>query len=464
MTMPWEAPAGAGGRDYTVSELGADVDAFVGEAFRDLWVVGSVARLRHHSNGHWYFELIEKGPRDQVIGRLDAVVWARDRWRVEAALGRSRVELADGIEARCRIQLGYWAPGGRLQASVREVDPLFSLGVLERRRRQVRDELARLGLLGANRALELSALPLDIGLVASRDSAAYHDVMASFGASGRPFRVRHADARVQGAAAERELVRALDLLANRAGLDAIAIVRGGGARADLAAFDALAVARAVASCPVPVLTGLGHETDSTICDEVAWRACHTPTRVAEVLVGAVEDAERAVIGAARRIGSAGDRALQRDRGRLERARLRLFPAARRLDRLDARLAHHRERLVLAGRRGISRAAAVLGQGAVGLTRGAHQVLAGGAAQLERRRGLLPAAGRRSLEGAERRLSALARLTRELGPQRWLDRGFAIARTQEGAVVRDAASLEPGQLVTTELAHGSFVSRVEGVQE
>jgi exodeoxyribonuclease VII large subunit len=91
-------------------------------------------------------------------------------------------------------------------------------------------------------------------------------------------------------------------------------------------------------------------------------------------------------------------------------------------------------------------------------------LAGGAAQLERRRGLLPAAGRRSLEGAERRLSALARLTRELGPQRWLDRGFAIARTQEGAVVRDAASLEPGQLVTTELAHGSFVSRVEGVQE
>jgi exodeoxyribonuclease VII large subunit len=459
----WEALAGAGGRrDYTVSELGADVDAFVGEAFRDLWVVGSVARLRRHSNGHWYFELTEKGPRDQVIGRLDAVVWARDRWRVEAALGQSRVELADGIEARCRIQLGYWAPGGRLQASVREIDPLFSLGMIERRRRQVRDELARSGLLGANRALDLALLPLDVGLVASRDSAAYHDVMASLGASGRPFRIRHADARVQGAAAERELVRALELLVRHGGLDAIAIVRGGGARADLAAFDALAVARAVAACPVPVLTGLGHETDSTICDEVAWRACHTPTRVAEVLVGAVEEADRSITGAARRIGSAGDRALQRERGRLERARLRLFPAARRLDRLEARLAHQRERLALAGQRGISGAGAELGRRAAGLARSTRQILAAQSAQLEQRRQLLPAAGRRGLEGAQRRLAALARLTRELGPQRWLERGFAIARTQDGLVVRDAGKVGLGELITTELAHGKLVSRVEEV--
>lgn len=460
----WEALAGPGGRrDYTVSELGAEIDAFVGEAFRDLWVVGSVARLRRHSNGHWYFELIEKGPRDQVVGRLDAVVWARDRWRVEAALGQSRVELADGIEARCRIQLGYWAPGGRLQASVREIDPLFSLGMLERRRRQVRDELARLGLLGANRALELAALPLDVGLVASRDSAAYHDVMASLGASGRPFRIRHADARVQGAAAERELVRALELLASRAGLDAIAIVRGGGARGDLAAFDALTVAQAVAACPVPVLTGLGHETDSTICDEVAWRACHTPTRVAEVLVGAVEEADRAVTAAARRIGSAGDRTLQRERARLERARLRLFPAARRLDRLEARLAHQRERLALAGQRGTSNAALELGRRAAGLARSTRQILAAQTGQLERREALLPAAGRRTLESAERRLAALARLTRELGPQRWLDRGFAIARTRDGAVLRDAGAIAPGDLLTTELARGRIVSRVEEVQ-
>ncbi|MCA9687062.1 MAG: exodeoxyribonuclease VII large subunit, partial [Myxococcales bacterium] len=273
----WEVFAGAGvRRDYTVSELGAEVDAFLGEAFRDVWVVGSVARLRPHSNGHLYFELIEKGRGDQLVGRLDAVVWARDRRRVEATLRRSHIELADGIEARCRIQLGFWGPGGRLQASVREIDPVFSLGMLERRRRQVREQLAAMGVLEANRTREMPLLPLKVGLVASRDSAAYHDVMASLRASGRPFRVVHVDARVQGAAAEHELVRALRQLDRLESIDVIAIVRGGGARGDLAAFDSLAVARAVAQARVPVLTGLGHETDSTICDEVAWRACHTP--------------------------------------------------------------------------------------------------------------------------------------------------------------------------------------------
>src|SRR5690606_8171538 len=141
---------------------------------------------------------------------------------------------------------------GRLQLVVDHVDLAFSEGELERRRRQTLEALERAGLLERQRGLAWPRLPLALGLVTSQGSAAYHDFLATLRDSGIHFRVEFVHAAVQGSGADREIAAALAWLGQRP-LDAIAMVRGGGSRSDLAVFDLEAVARAVAQCPVPVV-------------------------------------------------------------------------------------------------------------------------------------------------------------------------------------------------------------------
>jgi exodeoxyribonuclease VII large subunit len=450
-------------RDYRISELGAEIDSFLTSAFREVWVVGSIQRLKSHSNGHTYFELVEKGPRDELVGRLDAVVWRGDRWRIDAELRKSHVELAENIEARCLITVGFWAPSGRLQASVRAIDPLFALGALEKRRREVREQLVRLGITNNNRALALGPVPTRIGLVASGDSAAYHDLLASLRASGYAFAVTHFDTRVQGARAERELVRAIETLGARGDLDCLAIVRGGGARGDLASFDALAVVAAIARCPIPVLTGLGHETDGTIADEVAWRTCHTPTRVAEVLVTAVERSAEGLRERAARLAHSGSRAVAKAKLRLARARARLAPADRRLGRADALLGRRIERLVGLANQRLGSAGANLDRHHQGLAASTRRRLEAASARLSQVQGQLGGTTLHRLETAASRLATAERLTRELGPQRWLVRGLSITRTTSGDIVRHVGQLSCGERVITTLNAGQFTARVEEIE-
>ena len=141
------------------------------------------------------------------------------------------------------------------------------------------------GLLGANGARELPPVPLRVGLITSSGSAAYHDFVHELEVSGYAWQVAVVDVRVQGAAAARRIKWALGQL-SQLDVDAVVLVRGGGSRADLAAFDSELVARAIAAMPVPVITGVGHETDRSVADEVAYHACKTPTACAQLLTAA----------------------------------------------------------------------------------------------------------------------------------------------------------------------------------
>jgi exodeoxyribonuclease VII large subunit len=442
---------------YSVSRLCEEVRSFLAEAFSSVWVVGEVQRLREGRPGHLYFELVEKDDADHVSGKLDAVLWRGDRWRVERALGGAG--LAEGVEVRCRADLDLYPPAGRLQLAVREVDPVFTLGHLERRRRETLEALAAAGLLEANRALALPEVPLALALVTSHGSAAYHDFLTTLGDSGWGFRVLVLHAAVQGRSAARELVSAL-AEAGRSGADCVVLVRGGGARSDLAVFDHRAVAEAVARCPLPVLTGLGHEIDLAIADRVAHTRLKTPTEAAAFLVERVERAERAraeaaaaIARAAReRLRAAGERVGRADKG-VEMARLRLAAAGDRLDALTRAVARAAGARMAAGalrrRELASRVAAA-----------APRLLARRAAEPVRLgREVARLAGGR-LREAGARLAGLERLTSQLTPQRLLERGFSITRDAAGAVLRDPARAAAGDRITTTLAGGLLASRVE----
>lgn len=409
---------------YTVSRLGGEIKQFLNQAFDSVWVEGELQRVRRVARGHLYFELVEKGggdAPDAIVGRLDGVVWRTDLERLERALVRSGVAglFEDGRRVRCRAGVDFYPPSGKAQLVLRDVDAAFALGLLAQRRRETLAALEALGLLEAQRRLAWPILPLGIGLVTSEGSAAYHDFVATLRESGYGFRLAIVHAAVQGARAEAEMVAALRALEG-AVCDCVVLVRGGGGRADLAAFDGRRLAEAIARHPRPVLTGLGHEIDDTVADRVAHRALKTPTQVAEFLVARVRAAEAEVEG--RRAG--------------------LLRAARRsTDEARRTLARARSGLLL----GVSR-------------------LHAGRARLSALSRSLRAAAPRRLVAIDADLKHRARLLEGLRPERVLARGYSVTRTAEGTLVRAAAAVAAGQVLRTSLAAGWIASRVEDAGE
>jgi exodeoxyribonuclease VII large subunit len=449
---------------YTVSELCGEVRDLLGEAFGSVWVVGEVQRLRPNARGHLYFELVEKGERDEITGKLDAVIWKGDAQRVQKVLAASDQKLAEGTQIRCRASLDFWAPGGRLQLCVREVDPVFTLGLLERRRRETLAALSAAGLLERNKALPLSDLPLSIALITSEGSAAYHDFLSCLRESGYGFRVLLLHAAVQGRDAEREVVSALDTVSEMAGkgmaIDCAVLIRGGGARSDLAAFDSRAIAEAVARATLPVLTGLGHEIDQSIADLVAHTALKTPTKVSEFLIDRVRQQELRVLELRRRLLReaaeplrAGREALGRAARGLELARLRVVHTRARLDELARALGRQ-------GRSGLRQAERRPAELAGRLEEAARRSL-NRATEGRRRAGeRIAALARSRCQVADARLEGIARLALQLAPERTLERGFSITRDGDGRLVRRPDQVAPGDRLTTRLAGGDLTSRVE----
>ncbi|MGI9120473.1 MAG: exodeoxyribonuclease VII large subunit [Acidimicrobiales bacterium] len=449
---------------YGVGELAAGLSRAVASAFpAEVWVRGEIDGLRPaNASGHVYFSLCERNSRRGPTTTIAVSLFRQDRLRVERELRRwPGFELADGLEVRIRgrVQYSY----GRVQVVMSALDPVHTLGRLAANRERVLRALATDGLLDANSRIDLPVVPLGVGLVTSAGSAAYEDVVAELSASGFGFRVMLADARVQGSGAETSILRALSALARRRP-DVVLVVRGGGARTDLATFDGERLARAVAAMPMPVLTGIGHETDTSVVDEVAHTACKTPTTCAAALVErvalALARAEGAWAGVAssasttmvatdarlgRRAHTLAGRAggsLAGARGRLDGqanrvgtvARSRLAAAAGRLDRaglgldpvrLDARLARADAALVGAGTR--------LGRTAT-----------------------------RASTEADTVLDALAARAGAADPARALARGFSLTRRADGHLVRRAADLSPGEALVTTFASGRARSTVTGI--
>jgi exodeoxyribonuclease VII large subunit len=422
-------------------------------------VVGEAQRVRPSARGHLYFELIEKGDHDEIVGKLDAVIWKTDFAKVQRLLQASEQRLMDGMQVRCRGGLDFYAPGGRLQLCVREVDPAFTLGLLERRRRETLAALAAAGLLERNRGLPLPDLPLTIALITSHGSAAYHDFLSGLAESGYGFRVLFVHASVQGREAERAVVSALAALAGLA-VDCAVLIRGGGSRTDLAAFDSRAIAEAIARAPFPVLTGLGHEIDRSIADLTAHAAFKTPTKVAEFLVERVARADQALAELRQAILRQALEPLRAGREALGRAERGVSLARMRLAAAGARIDEH------------ARALARLGRSALREAERRRESLSSRLAELAPRRleacvrdrsrlgERIAAAGRGRVREAAATLQGLERLCQQLAPERTLERGFSLTRDASGRLVRQPDQVKPGDLVTTRVAGGDFRSRVE----
>ncbi len=422
-----------------------EVNATLAGAFGEVWVKGELSGVKVAGSGHRYFQVKD------AEGTLSCAMWA-------ARADRLRFKLADGVAVLLRGTLEVYSQRGSLQLIVIEVTPQGK-GELQLAFEQLKAKLEAEGLFAAARKRPLPALPQRIGLVTSSSGAAVRDVLTVLSRWER-LTVLLYPVRVQGKGAEGEIARAVRYLGRSAEVDVVLVVRGGGSLEDLWAFNEEMVARAIAACPVPVISGVGHETDFTIADFVADIRAATPTQAAENVVQRLEEQERRVEDAAAAVRISLERRLERLRARLERGTTIRHLFSMRLEREKLRVraacAHVapprlRRLVALAAQRAPSRQR--LEQALRSLIAARRQdVELGKVLAVERLRGRLPQA-RLMLEGRTRTLEALS-------PRQVLERGYSITmREGDAAPVREASAVAAGERLRTQLARGTVRSLV-----
>lgn len=433
----------------SVSELNARARALIENGLPLAWIGGEISNFTRAASGHCYFSLKD------------------ERAQVRCVFFRNRAQLLDwqptnGALVEVRAVATLYEARGDFQLNV-EFMRRAGLGALFEAFERLKRKLEAEGLFASERKRPLPSFPRTVGVVTSTRAAALRDVLTTLRRRMPSIRVIVYPTPVQGEDAARQIAAALTAAGRRAEVDVLILCRGGGSIEDLWSFNDEIVARAIVASPIPVVTGVGHETDFTIADFVSDARAPTPTAAAELV---------SPDGAAllRRVATTGSALLRASQRGLERRMLDLDVLARRLRHPGERLAQQRERL---------------GQLHTRLQREwlrdtdarrrhanelAHRLLRA-RPDLERLDERARAAARRLLRALHARAAdwraLLAQRTaalEHLNPQAVLERGYGIVRDAQGRVVREAARLSPGDPVSLTLAHGEADARIEGVRK
>lgn len=444
-------PKGEAGapRVYSVAELTRILTGVLDDpSLRALWIEGEVSSLKSASSGHVYFTLKDE--------REDAAV--------ETVMYRSSVTpkakklLVDGARVRVRARPTLWPARGRLQM-VADRAELSGQGAQLLALKALQDKLAEEGLFRADRKRALPRAPRIVGVVTSREGAAIHDIKeVAFRRGGA--RILLAASRVQGEGAGASLCTQLLLLSRVPEVDVIILGRGGGSSEDLAAFNDEALVRAVANCPVPVVSAVGHEVDTTLTDLAADVRAATPSQAAELVVPDRLAQRQALSHLATRLLHRMQASVHERRHTLALLRAKLG---------DPRLAliHHEQKLddlALRATRAITRQVAgtdiALRKILARIARhDPRQVLGRSREALRGLRERLFGRQARTLDEARGALSRTSARLDALSPLKVLGRGYALARTADGLLLRSAQDTKPGARLELTLHEGSLEATV-----
>jgi exodeoxyribonuclease VII large subunit len=381
-------------------------------------------------------------------------------FRSRAQLIGWRLENGQAIEAR--VLVSFYEPRGEFQLNVEAVRQAGS-GTLFERFLQLKQKLDGEGLFDAARKRELPPYPLRIGIVTSPQAAALRDVVSTLRRRAPHVALTLYPAPVQGPDAAAQLAAMVEAANARAECDLLIVCRGGGSLEDLWSFNQEVLARAIAASVLPVISGVGHETDFTIADFVADLRAPTPTAAAELAAPATADLHRQLRVAQDQL-----------RGSLRR---RLREHSQRLDYLGRRLRHPREQIALARERlglmhgRFQRAANTrqeqartrVGALATQLRR-TRPALEKSAEAVDRLRLSLHRAGRTHHERLRQHLDRLANSMRQLDPTAVLDRGYAIVRRHDGFIIKNSTDTKPGDRIVVHVAHGEFEADVSATRQ
>jgi exodeoxyribonuclease VII large subunit len=451
-------------RPLTVSELTESVRKAIEARFASVWVEGEISNFKAHSSGHWYFTIKDEG------AQLRAKCF-------RSANSRIRFRPTDGLHVRARGRLTVYEVRGEYELIVEALDPVGA-GALQVAFEQLRNRLQAEGLFSTERKRPLPGFPGRVGVVTSPTGAAIRDILNVISRRTQTVHVLFSPARVQGEGAGPDIVRAIKLIndhhrrARDEGrikdlVDVLIVGRGGGSTEDLWAFNQEEVARAIRASAIPVISAVGHETDFTIADFVADLRAPTPSAAAE-LVAAREDQLCSALA------QAGQSLSQMMRYRIAKARTRVQQQA-----LSAVFNEVRGRLrdaTSATNSARHRLQILVNQ----MLRGAHlraDSLSGSLAPAQLRARLAAARARfdsaytgyntaitKEIDEAKKRLALAAASLDALSPLSVLQRGYAIAQTEDGSLLRDVKQVSLGDSVKVRLAKGRITANVDGIEE
>ncbi|THD64685.1 exodeoxyribonuclease VII large subunit [Phenylobacterium sp.] len=435
-------------KPYSVSELAFALKRTLEDAYGFVRLRGEISKVTHHSNGHVYLTL-----KDERAA-IDGVVW---KGQVRG-LG-TRPE--QGLEVIVTGKITAYPAGSRYQIVIETMEAA-GVGALLAQLERLKARLAGEGLFAAERKQPLPAMPAVVGVITSPTGAVIRDILHRI-RDRWPCRVIVWPVVVQGEAAAAQVcaaIRGFDALDGTGAIprpDVLIVARGGGSVEDLWAFNDEALARTVAACTIPLISAVGHETDTTLIDFVSDRRAPTPTAAGEMATPVLAELKALVGDLSARMHRCGGRAVEDRRGRVaaaERA-LKRVPdlvrlAEQRFDIVSGRLAAGLARNAAVHERDLVRASARLSPLLLQRPQAVQrQRLEGVAARLE------PGV-RRGLERATERLGALAKLYASVDPDRPLQRGFARVTRADGSIVHAGAALASGEAVA--IKFGDQVTR------
>lgn len=388
----------------TVSQLTNRIRDMLEDKFDSVSVVGEVSNAKIYPSGHWYFSL-----KDQEA-TLPCVCFKNSNASI-------KFKIEDGLMVVARGKLSVYPPRGAYQMIAIGLEPV-GVGEWQLAFEQLKKKLEEEGLLDPGRKKAIPMLPKKVGVVTSPAGAALRDILSAITRRNRGVSVLIAPAKVQGEGSAEEVAQAIRLLEQQADIDVIIVARGGGSIEDLWSFNTEVVARAVANCKIPIISGVGHETDITICDLVADLRAPTPTAAAELVAkGSIELLDKWTNLHRMLNQSIGEKVLH-----ARRELLRLSP-------INA-LNRYQDRLELAS------------------------------VNVSRRRQHLTNRMERILDSRTHRLRQLSEKLHALGPSNVMARGFSVLRTAEGKVIFKASDLHPGDQVEVLLQNGKVILKVE----
>ncbi len=437
----------------TVTQLTAKIRDLLAKNFTDIWVEGEISNCREAQSGHIYFTL--KDDRSQV-----RCVFFKQQQR------GIKFRPEDGLHVTVRGSISVYEARGEYQIYVENIEPM-GLGALQLAFEQLKKRLEAEGLFSATRKKPLPLLPNRIGLITSPRGAAVRDVVRILRRRFPNVHLTVYPVRVQGEGSAEEIVKALKFFNQKKLVDVLILARGGGSLEDLWSFNEEAVARAIAASTIPVISGVGHETDFTIADFVADVRASTPSAAAELVVQTRREFDKNIAELRSALA--------------EQMRYRILVLSRRVHELSARRGFRRPLDLLRQQR--QRADEMTSRLALGLRAqleksrkrftAAHlrimsfdfrARIAAFRLRLEKRGAELSVRAERLLRVKRERLDRLRLQLEERSPLRVLERGYAIATDASGAVLRDAAQVALGDSVGLQLHRGRLTTEVRKKEE
>jgi len=434
-----------------VTELTRVLKRMIEGGFPRIWVRGEISNLRKQASGHCYFSLKDSG------SQISAVLFRGNALRVGC-------EPRDGLQVLALGELSVYEPRGTYQIIVRDLIE-DGIGQLQREYERLKQKLQAEGLFDPQRKKPLPGLPLRVGVITSESGAVLRDMISVFRRMDWPGSLRIFPSAVQGKTAVPGLVRQIERAGRMADLDLIVLARGGGSLEDLWCFNDESVARAVAACPVPTISAIGHETDFVLTDFVADLRKETPTGAAEWVSSAVARVVRDLESTGEDLLRIGRDFLRVRLDDLERLRARSVarPFLRRIEGEQQRLDEGRDRLVRVLESAFAGRWDDLGQVRNRLrVQNPKRSLALRKEQFEQARKRMQSVVDRLMRERNERLALLVQSLRTGGLDHALRRGFAVVRDGKGRARRRAEDWKPGERMEVEFQDGRVGGTVETV--